>query len=215
MIGVNLLPLPRRLARLRRRRTLHWCVILGAEIAIGLAPVIAATIQSSRLDGLVDQQEALASRMTEARAELAGLIQQNKGVTEEIDRASAFRNKRAWSALLALVGRKLPADVWLESVATDPAMPAAGAAPRGASKPATPQPAPATTPGAAPATESVVIDSPRKLVLKGQSQSYESLQGYAVALQEAGAFQRVTLGRSVKGSGPQGDAYRFEISCEW
>lgn len=228
MIGVNLIPMSIRQAQAVRRRVLGWAMAASVVAGAGSFPAVLATVQAARLSSLEGEQLGLSGALSRLRREHTETVSQIEAIHNEIERATTFRQKREWSALLALIGRAMPSDVWLESIATDPALPAATAAPKTA-VPATPASASTATGGvssspaqAAGASGAVTIEAPRKLNLQGMSRTYESIQVYAANLVGTGVFSSVVLGRSTSGSaGPgsgapgAGEAYRFLIVCEW
>lgn len=228
MIGVNLIPMSIRQAQAVRRRMLAWAMAVSGVAGAGSFPAVLATVQAARLSSLEGEQLALSGALSRLRREHTEAVTQIEAINNEIERATTFRQKREWSALLALIGRAMPQDVWLESIATDPALPTATAAPKTAF-PATPAPASAATGGvssspaqAGGASGTVTIEAPRKLNIQGMSRTYESIQVYAANLAGTGVFSSVVLGRSTSGgTGPgsgapgAGEAYRFQIVCEW
>ncbi|MCG3131627.1 MAG: hypothetical protein FLDDKLPJ_02431 [Phycisphaerae bacterium] len=227
MIGVNLIPMSIRHAQAVRRRVLAWAMAVSVVAGAGSLPAVLATVQAARLSSLEGEQLALSGALSRLRREHTETVSQIEAIHNEIERATTFRQKREWSALLALIGRAMPQDVWLESIATDPALPTATAAPKTA-VPATPASAitavgGSQTPPAPPGgSSSVTIEAPRKLNIQGMARTYESIQAYAANLAGTGVFSSVVLGRSTSGgAGPgsgapgSGEAYRFLIVCEW
>ena len=123
----------------------------------------------------------------------------------QIERADALRAKRAWSSMLALIARDVPPNVWLVSVATDPAVPPNQAARRVLS------PNPAGEPDAA----SITIDAPSKISIVGFAPHAEDPITLVSNLKASGAFRDVTLRRSFLEPIDDGLYFRFDIVCEW
>ena len=204
-ISVNLLPRQLVVAQTLRRRRRRWlavCVLAALVLAIpvGMESYRMARAEELRLEGARLHQE----RET-VETELTQIITASHEAFLQIERAKALREKRSWSAVLALLADTMPKGCWLTELATDPPAPT-GAQAR------TPADAPATMTGG-PAT--IVIEAPRTLRIYGYASDAAEPLTFVRSLKNSNAFAQVVL-RSTQRELAESEYYfRFELQCEW
>lgn len=208
MIGVNLIPEQQRYARVRRRHLTRWIVVAAVLAGCGAVPLTMGLADAAAAVSLRSETKANQSRLEAARKHLVEVTARMTEVRAQIERAAALRGKRPWSALIAMIGRVMPADVWLTGWQTDPAQPGAGTGF-----------ALGQRPGETAATR-IVIDAPRTLIMTGYAGSQDSLYQLMSGLKATGVLTRVTLRSTVRCEMFQGrpidfDLFRFELECGW
>ncbi len=212
MIGVDLIPSQHRLARQRRRHLARWGVAIGAVAACGAIPITLGLSKHARAMELGVEEKSNQAQLASARKELALLTRQSNEIRRQIERASALRGKRSWSALIAMIGRVAPQEVWLTAFATDPVQPG-GNSRRGR----------VLGGGAkenAAAADHVTIDAPRRLILQGYAANHAALYQLMGGLKNTGVFSSVTLRDAARENVWRGvqltfELFRFELTCEW
>ena len=206
MIGVNLIPQAVQTAQARRRHVGRWTTAL-ATVSLALAvPLAIDWYDRARADDLRAEHSELEQRLGTQRGELRALTGQLQEVGTRLERANALRAKRAWSSLLAMIGRRMPEGCWLTSIATDPPVPSEGAA-RG--------PAPHKNDPASQQATTLAIESPRMLRLAGYAADVAEPHEFVAKLKETGVFSRVVLERSRSEPVLDGTYFRFDLVCEW
>lgn len=208
MTTINLIPQEIVQTTCRKQRLIRWAGIVAASTVLAALPLawrVAQDAQSARLRTGIDRLE---SDRAEIQSKLLRATAQAVDLSAELERSRAFRAKRSWSGIVALIAASLPQDCWLQSIATDPEAPAAGAARSAAVPMQTNAPA---------AQEKVVIEAPRKLRMVGYSTNDAKPLSFVGNLRESKAFTRVALQKAVRAPGASADEtlYQFEVLCEW
>ncbi|RJP36682.1 MAG: hypothetical protein C4547_06960 [Phycisphaerales bacterium] len=217
MIAVNLIPRQQTLHRRRRRHLSRWGVVLGVTVVISLIPLASGLSAHARAASLGSQLRTTRTRLTEVQSELVAVTTSIAETRSQLDAAAALRGKRSWTALIAMIGRVTPGDVWLTTLMTDPSMPGSGSMVDGrmtigggAARPG----------GAAAPGQRVIIEAPRGLVIQGFSARQHSIYELMSGLKATGVFVDVTLISSMQEPALRGvpvdfDLYRFELRCRW
>jgi len=207
---INLIPADIRRAAARRIRLGRWAVIVALAGVIAAVPYSLSLSRTAQVARLREEFDRLDQDVTSARSRLRLSTSRAQQLLSELERSRAFRSKRAWSGMFALIADCLPEDCWLQSVATDPEAPGVAAV-RAPTSPA--------APGAAPVRETVTIEAPQKIRLVGFSTGDSQPLVFVRSLTQSGAFARVALQRAMRA--PAGketgeeSLYQFEIVCEW
>jgi Tfp pilus assembly protein PilN len=208
VIAINLIPERVVLAKRRRRRLRAWSCILLLSAAVCAVPVSVEAARNRRVRSLRADRTQLLKDIEKSRAELNRIRLDVQDLKAEAARADALRTKRPWATLLAMLSDTLPKEMWLVSVATDPATPPRGDVDRTAETPPTP-------PDEDAEAEVVMLEAPRKLTLDGYAVDYLSLLRFMSDLNTCKAFQTVSLTRAVDEPTFDATAVRFKILCEW
>ena len=212
MIGVNLIPAQQRQVRRHQSHLVWWGVAIGLVAVVGAISVTVGLAKATQVARLKLESRRDQASLEEQHREMLALTLQSSELRGQIERASALRAKRSWSALIAMIGRVAPREVWLTSLATDPTKPGAGAlsgrllGQRAARRENAPS--------------RMVIEAPRRLVLAGYAQNQEALYELMGELKNTGVFVDVALRSSAQEKMMGGrkldfDLYRFELTCEW
>jgi Tfp pilus assembly protein PilN len=208
MVGVNLIPEPIQFAQARRRHVWRWGAAVAAAAVALAVPLGMDWYQRARADDLRAEHVELEGQLATIRAELRTLTTQFQQASIQLERANALRAKRAWSEMLAMIGRCMPAGCWLTSIATDPAIPAkTGDGP--------PRQTPRKADSAAPQSPTVVIEAPRMLRLAGYAADAAEPYEFVARLKETGVFSNVVAGQSRSEPALNGTYFRFDLTCEW
>ncbi len=208
MIAINLIPEQVVLAKRRRRRLRAWGCILLLSAAVCALPVSVEAARNRRVRSLRAERTHLLAGIEESRAELNRVRLDVQDLEAEAARADALRTKRPWATLFALLSENLPEEMWLMSVATDPATPPRGDVDRTAEPNQ-------TGPDRDAEAEVVMLEAPRKLTLDGYAVDYLSLLSFMTDLNNCKAFHTVSLTRAVDEPAFDATAVRFKIRCEW
>ncbi len=208
MSGLNLIPAGVLAARARRRHLQAWSTAIGTALCALALPLIMDWTNRARAGEMETVSENLISELQQLRTQHREATTQATLLQGQIERAKALRSKRAWSAMLGLVGSCLPDSAWLTLIATDPPTPAAGGLPgrtlgRGKAE------------SESADKQTVTIDAPRRLKVRGYTENHEEIYEFMRLLKGAGVFSEVTLIRSgIEHPGKQ-PAVGFEVICEW
>ncbi len=214
---INLIPAEINRAAARRVRFIRWAVVVALAGLLAAIPYSLTLSRSAVAAELREEVDRLDQETTGVRSQLRLATSRAQELLSELERSKALRGKRAWSSMFALIAACLPADCWLQSVATDPETPSAAVA-----RSAAVHAAPVT--GAVRVEdplrrETVTIEAPQKMRLVGFSTSDSQPLVFVGNLTESRAFAHVALQRATRA--PDGkDAgekplYQFEIVCEW
>ncbi len=217
MIAVNLIPKQQTLTRRRRRHLTRWGIIIGTTGVVALVPLASGISAHARAASLSSELRTTQTRYNDVQAELITVTTSIAEVTNQIDAAAALRGKRSWTALIAMIGRVAPEDMWLTSLSTDPAMPGGS---RATSGQMTLGGSARTNVAPAASGQRVIIEAPRRLVIQGFSSRQQSILELMRGLKGTGVFDEVTLRSSVQEPSLRGvpvdfDLYRFELVCGW
>lgn len=204
MIGVNLIPPGVLAARKRGRRIRQWVVVTAIVAAVSAVPILLEWRQQARLVALQERKQQADARLGAVRAELAELTHSLTELNDRIERADRLRTKRPWAALLSLIVRQMPEEVWLTSLGTGGPQEAAGA-----------KPGLSGTVAASEQGEVVVMEGARKIDLAGFAVDHEHLYNFMTRLKESRAFGQVELVKAGKEPLLRSRAVRFELTCRW
>lgn len=210
-LEINLLPQEIQAAQARARHMRGWIAALIPPSLLLLLLLGIDGVRSVQADELRKTSEQLQSDLTAGRAEIRGLSGSVAQATLQLQRSDALRSKRAWSALIDLIGQCMPTDCWLDSLATDPELPSATPM----AMPVAPSVSATSANGRTDLPVTVTIDAPRKLRLVGFSLSAGEPLAFVTNLKQTGVFSAVSLERSVLESESSQARFRFEIMCEW
>jgi len=199
----NLVPESIRLRQRRRARIRMWGMVLTAATAALAIPVGWDWSRQAKAERLLEQSVKLNRTRSLMRVEWDSIKTEVQATQAQIERADALRSKRAWSAMLALIAREVPPNVWLTSVATDPAQP-----PKHAVRPA-------STATAEQIAASITIDGPGTINIQGFAPHAEDPIILVSNLKSSGAFHTVVLRRSSLEPVNDGFYFRFDVVCEW
>ena len=235
MIQANLIPIPRRLARLRHRRVRQWVTVCSLYSVLLVAAYGALQAVWGHGDQVLERDVVTISN------EISVTDKEVKSVTPKLNEARltlaaslAVGSQPDWSVLLALLAAEMreeggPAEQLLEQ-----AMSAASAslgAPRGLEKVFAPALEDATkqivlssceltpiaevaAPTGASVSQNLAATQPRyTLALSGMGRSQAVISQYVLRLEQTGLFNRVTLIESRKAPFARGEAITFRIGC--
>jgi len=204
MIGVNLIPPGVLAARKRGRRIRQWVVVTAIVAAVSAVPILLEWRQQARLVALQERKQQADARLGAVRAELAELTHSLTELNERIERADRLRTKRPWAALLSLIVRQMPEEVWLTSLGTGEPQEAAGG-----------KPGLSGSVAASEQGEVVVMEGARKIDLAGFAVDHEHLYDFMTRLKQSRAFAQVELVKAGKEPLLRSRAVRFELTCRW
>jgi Tfp pilus assembly protein PilN len=213
MVAINLIPESTQIAQARRRHAARWAVVVFVAGLACALPWTAHWAQHARIEELKSINDQLQTDLHGARTELKRVSSEAADLLLRIERARALREKRSWSAMMALIASTLPRDCWLTSVATDPPSAAAGATPARKAAPTPAAPAPGGP--APPKPAAVTVEAPRKLRLVGNASNSTEPLVFVAALKEARVFQEVVLEQATAEGDQKTPLFRFEVRCEW
>lgn len=202
---INLVPDSVRHRQRRRARIRTWSVVLTAATAALAMPVGWDWSRQAKAERLLKRDTELNDTRSMLRVEWESSKTEAQKTQSQIERADALRSKRAWSAMLSLIAREVPPNVWLTSVATDPTQP-----PKHTTKPRA-----TAMPAAEQDAASITIDAPGKIDIKGFAPRAEDPITLVSNLKASGAFHTVVLKRSFLEPVDDGSYFRFDIVCEW
>lgn len=211
MTLINLIPEEVVQAAARRSRLLRWSIVAALAGVLSAIPYALTLSRNASIATLRAEIDRIDQETSAVRTQLRQASARAHDLLSELERSKALRAKRAWSGVFALIASCLPADCWLQSVATDPETPAASSA----------RPAPVVLPAGAVAAakESVTIEAPQKLRLVGYSSSDSQPLVFVANLTDSKAFARVALQKALRspaGNNPdEMPLFQFEIVCEW
>jgi len=208
MSRFNFIPSSVLAARAKRRHLQTWSTAIGGAICALMLPLILDWTNRARAAEMEAVSENLASELRQRHTEHREATSQAALLQGQIERAKALRSKRAWSAMLGLVGSCLPDSAWLTLIATDPPTPVGGG-PSGRTL------GRGKAGGESTNKQTVTIDAPRRLRIRGYAENHEEIYEFMRFLKDADAFNDVTLIRSgIEHPGKQ-PAVGFEVICEW
>jgi len=207
MTGVNLIAESELMARRRRRRVRTWSVALLIVAAVGSLPVAVEFTRHHQVQSLRGQRQRVQNDIEKSRAELNQTALAIRELRAQAARADALRTKRSWAGLLTTISGRLPQEMWLSSVATDPASPRNSGPYRPTSR------KPNGEEDAEPAV--VTLEAPRQLSVEGYALDYRNLYEFMSGLNETEVFKAVTLTRSNDEPVLNTSAVRFQILCRW
>lgn len=193
----------------RRRRLGTWGATLALSVGALAIPVTLNWTRQIHAEHLRREQAEVSEARSHVLAEWATVRGEVTETEAQVMRAEALRSKRAWSSLLGLVAQSVPEKSWLTGLATDPAQPVKAAAKR------TPRPRAGGASDAA--TENITVQAPRALELQGYAPTDADANQFVQSLKQRGVFQDVRLTRLTRSSLTEfdGEAYFFDIVCEW
>lgn len=205
---MNLIPKQLQLSRARSRRIKAWALPIAAAAMVLVVPVVIDKYRSVEAGRLRAENIQLQRQITGQRAELTDVTAQAHQALVQLQRAEALRSKRAWSAVLALVARRIPPGCWLTSIASDPAAPGQAGA-------RSPTRRSRILEREQESVSSVTIDAPRKLRITGYATDAAEPHQFVTRLKQTAVFAYVGLEASHREPVLGGSYFRFELTCEW
>ncbi len=195
MPSINLIPPEMLNHRRRARRGRRWLLGIGVAYTLALVP----WLREEQAKAHLAESQAVMGALDLSLAEMRGAARDSQGrlvsLESEWQRAQQLRAKRTWSSVMDLVIKALPADVWLETVSTDPAVP---------------------QPTAANKTEGLIgRDGPRRLVLAGYATQIEALFAFERALRTVDEFKIIHLAAVQEATVNGVQVTRFTAECAW
>lgn len=198
MVTINLLPKPRRIARLRRARARLWAAAFGLCLTGNAALFALPKPESARA------RDAVAAEISQARLDLEGLrkdrarLQSAANAAERRARAaSILRDHPDWSSLLTLLAELRADDTVIESCEVERIVPQAPARAvnAGDNKPA-PEPA-----------------ENFKVRIVGHARSPSAAAAFVLRLERTGLFDQARLVDTRPGVLAGADASYFRVEC--
>ena len=207
MIGINLIPESVVLARRRRRRLRVWTLILLTTVAVTALPVGVEMTRQHQVQTLKGERRQVEATIVSTREALNRTGSEIRTLEAQMARSDALRAKRPWSRLLGILSRSMPHEMWLVSLATDPATP-----PRG-DRDLTPKKSSEKKGVHEPTV--VTLEAPRALALEGYALEYPNLYEFMSRIERARVFREVALIRATDEPVFDANAVRFKILCRW
>lgn len=205
----NLMPPDLLREQAMRKHRNAWLVAISCSAILVSIPLVIEWSDAAKLKELGLERTEMRREQALVRAQLEAATAEANQLFAELERAKALRSKRAWSALVALIGTSLPEGAWLQSIATDPAAPAGGSARRVsvATK--------SVKAGPLGEKNTVAIDAPRRIRIKGYSLDHDRIYEFMSRMTNTAVFSKVELVSS--GVEPAGGerAVGYELLCEW
>lgn len=118
--GVNLIPLPRRMAHRQRTRTIRWAVICGGYGAAALAIAPALSNASAAARALETQQHRLERDIAAVTEASTSLARQRQDLLRRSRLTQELAGSADWGRLLAAVAATIGADAALERLTLAP-----------------------------------------------------------------------------------------------
>lgn len=214
MIGINLIDERVLWARRRRRRMQRWALVLVCTLLLGAFPIAVEFSRERQVRTLIRERVEIGSRIERTRTEIAALSAENQALETQIARSDALQTKRSWAGLFTLLAGAMSDDMWLLSIATDPAAPDRNDLDltldgdrnkRTGMKPGKDQ----------SETQVVTFIAPRSLIFEGFSLEHRSLYEFISQLKHTGSFNEVSLIKASEEPVLDGHAVRFDIRCRW
>ena len=206
MTDINLIPMPLRITRGRRRRLKAWGLSVMAALLLLFLPVVFDQYLRVEASRLAAQNNELEGTLTGLRQQLATLTTEADRSLIQLQRAQALRSKRAWSAMFTIIGENMPEGCWLISIATDPSSPSGGVGQRSRST------ARGKTQSDGPVTK---IEAPQRLKIVGYASNASEPHQFVTRLKTAGIFRNVSLEASRRERVQDAWVFRFDLVCEW
>lgn len=235
MIQANLIPIPRRLARLRHRRVRQWVTACSIYSVL----LVAAYGALQAVWGHGDQ--VLEHDVITITQEISTTDKEVKNVTPKLNEARltlaasmAVGSQPDWSVLLALLAAEMREDAAPAQALLEQGMSGVSAslgAPHGLDRVFAPALEDATkqivlssceltpiaevaAPAGASIAQNLAATQPRyALALSGAGRSQAAISQYVLRLEQTGLFNRVTLIESRKAPFARGEAITFRIGC--
>lgn len=204
-MDINLIPVSEQRRRHQRARLRLWAIILASAAATLIIPIGLDWSRRANAMQLREETAELDSVRKQVQSECRLAELEVKDTQAQIERADALRSKRAWSALVTLIAANVPADVWLTTIATDPARPTPSVSVRRGSTRATPP----------LEEENLTIDAPTKIIIEGYAPRAAEPFTFIRNLQATNVFDTVSLLRSSLEPLEDGPYFRFSLVCEW
>lgn len=215
MNGINLVPLPIRVARRRRRRVRLWSAATGVYtvVLLGSLGAFASSGRSGEEFAARSVAEATAHLQTE-RADLEVRRQKAAEAEREAEAAHMMGNHPDWSVLLGMLAKHLAPEMTIESCELAAIEPTPAAPKTPGVPPAPPAPAPAAP---AKPDPGAMADS-YKVTVAGLARTQSLVTDYALKLEDIRAgdeklFEHVAIveakGRRIGAT----DVVAFKVEC--
>lgn len=213
-LRLNFIPPQVQNSQMRGFRLRRWGIVVAVVLLLDLIPIFMHWQARAHVEVLAAKAGQLEIQLEQLRNEVKHLQIEGEDVALQLERASALRAKRSWSAMLAMIARTMPDTCWLTSFATDPDTPSAVQQVAVVPLPVANAAVSTREASTAPAKSVVVVDAPRKLSLMGKARSAADPLTFVTRLREEHIFKSVLLERTVRGPGPE-EPFQFQISCQW
>ncbi len=201
MIGVNLIPQPRRQAASARKRAQRWCWSVAGYAALLLGGYVACaaaiTLQSDDKSAMI---EKTARQIDELNNATAALKPQLTEAHTKLSVARTVGDQPDWSLLLVIISATLDDDIVLSSTKLEPITPEV--------KPAAP-----SKDGKETKDPTIAQPSMLALSLQGMGRSQAAVTQFVLRLERLGLFERVDLARSGRQTVGNTEANVFRIEC--
>lgn len=214
MIGINLIDERVLWARRRRRRLQRWALVLLGTSLLGAFPVGVELSRQGRVRTLIRERGEINRRIQQTRSEIATVGAEIRTLESQIARSDALQTKRSWAGLFALLATSMPEDMWLLSIATDPAIPDRGDIDLTADVESSKRGGSDQKQGES-ANRVVTLLAPRSLVFQGFSIEQRSLYEFMSELKRSESFTSVSLTKASEEPILNDRALRFDIRCQW
>lgn len=213
MIGINLIDERVLWARRRRRRLQRWACVLACTLLLGAFPIAVEVSRERQVRTLIRERAEINSRIKQTRTEIADVGVEIRALETQIARSDALQTKRSWAGLFALLAEAMPDDMWLLSIATDPAEPDRNDVDLTDDDP-TKRSAVKLRKDESE-THVVTLIAPRSMVFEGYSLEHRSLYEFMSQLKRTNSFSDVSLTKASEEPVLTGHAVRFDIRCRW
>jgi len=190
---INLIPAPRREAKVRRTRLVRWGIVLGLYVGALLgAHFVCGACWSGDRDLLAAETRESAARLREANRLTLSLHGEMTRTEEKLRSAQAVGRQPDWGVLLGLLARNVDDDVVLEFCRL-----------RQSDRPRSGK-------GASAAAR---LDQPLVLDLGGLAMSQAVVSRFVLRLEKTGLFDQVRLVNTNQREFLKKDAVVFRLEC--
>ncbi len=213
MININLIDPKIISARRRIRRMRGWLTLIVLTMLVGTVPAGVEYARERKLRTLTTEQQSLVKQLQSGKTQLDKIDADVRTLESQIARADTLRTKRSWSRLLGNIGRLMPEQMWLESIATDPVRPRRGSLdlrPKKEKKKKT-----ATKKPVSEESKIIRLEASEGLILEGYTQQHRHLYKFIENLKQANYFSNIELTRAAEEPVLSAKAVRFKIVCRW
>lgn len=214
MIGINLIDERVLWERRRRRRLQRWALVLVCTLLLGAFPIAVELSREQQVRILIRERAEIGNRIERTRIEIAATGAEIRTLETQIARSDALQTKRSWAGLFAMLAGAMPDDMWLLSIATDPAVPDRGNVDLTADGDQNKRRG-KTLKKDKSENQVVTLIAPRSLVFEGFSLEHRSLYEFMSQLKHTGSFSDVSLTKASEEPLLNGRVVRFDIRCRW
>jgi Tfp pilus assembly protein PilN len=195
---INLLPAAYREAR-RRRRRIRAAVGAGAVLlVVELTVALGVHWRAGETRTLLVAADAAQRQTATVRKQLDVPRREADSLGRQVALAERLRTKHYWSRLLGAIGRAIPENVVLTSVATDPA-----------------QWAPSLRRASAGAASGEARRLVEGVTVTGHASDHADLSVFVSAMYRSGVFDRIELRQARRDKSQGRESIAFELGCRW